>query len=60
MRTAWTSFATHGDIGWPAYDIDQRHVQRFDTQPAVTADPEEPSRLIWQSHTFSALPLVGP
>jgi para-nitrobenzyl esterase len=27
--------------------------------PAVTAYPEEPSRLIWQSHTFPALPLIS-
>jgi para-nitrobenzyl esterase len=59
MRTAWASFAAHGDPGWPAYDTDQRLVQRFDTMPAVTAYPEEPSRLIWQSHTFPALPLIS-
>jgi para-nitrobenzyl esterase len=59
MRTAWASFAAHGDPGWPAYDTDQRLVQRFDTRPTVTAYPEEPSRLIWQSHTFLALPLIS-
>lgn len=59
MRAAWTSFATHGDPGWPAYDTDQRLTQRFDTQPAVTPYPEEASRLIWQSHTFPALPLIS-
>ena len=58
MRAAWASFAAHGDPGWPAYDTDQRLVQRFDTRPAVTAYPEEPSRLIWQSHTFPALRLT--
>jgi para-nitrobenzyl esterase len=60
MRAAWVSFATHGDPGWPAYDTGQRLVQRFDTQPAVTAYPEEPSRLIWQNHTFPVLPLISP
>jgi para-nitrobenzyl esterase len=59
MRAAWASFAAHGDPGWPAYDTDQRLVQRFDTRPAVTAYPEEPSRLIWQSHTFPALRLIS-
>lgn len=59
MRAAWSSFATHGDPGWPAYDTDQRLVQRFDTPSAVTAYPEEPSRLIWQSHTFPVLPLIS-
>ncbi|MET9904204.1 carboxylesterase family protein [Streptomyces sp. NPDC006446] len=60
MRAAWISFATHGDPGWPMYDTDDRLVQRFDTRSAVTAYPEEPSRLIWQSHTFPALPLISP
>ncbi|RSM68226.1 carboxylesterase [Actinoplanes sp. ATCC 53533] len=59
MRAAWVSFATHGDPGWPAYDTEQRLVQLFDTRPVVTAYPEEPSRVIWQSHTFPALPLTS-
>jgi para-nitrobenzyl esterase len=58
MRAAWTAFATDGDPGWPAYDTEQRLTQLFDTEPAVTAYPEEASRLIWQDHTFSALPLL--
>jgi para-nitrobenzyl esterase len=60
MRAGWTSFAADGDPGWPAYDIDQRLVQRFDLPSAVIAYPEEHSRLIWQRHTFPALPLVRP
>lgn len=59
MRTAWTSFAAHGDPGWPAYDADRRLVQCFDTESTVSAYPEEPSRRIWQDHTFSPLPLMG-
>ncbi|MGW3247610.1 carboxylesterase/lipase family protein [Streptomyces sp. NPDC001070] len=59
IRTAWTAFATHGDPGWPPYDAEQHLVQLFDTQPAVTAYPEEVSRLLWQEHAFSALPLTG-
>ncbi|ARZ66082.1 carboxylesterase [Streptomyces albireticuli] len=58
MRAAWTAFATHGDPGWPAYDPGQRLVQVFDTQPAVTAYPEETSRLIWRDHAFPVLPLI--
>jgi para-nitrobenzyl esterase len=59
MRAAWTAFAAHGDPGWIAYDTGQRLVQVFDTHPTTTAYPEETSRLIWQDHTFSALPLIG-
>ena len=48
----------HRAPGWPDYDTDQRLVQRFDTRSAVTAYPEEASRLIWHGHTFAALPLT--
>ncbi|WP_406063597.1 carboxylesterase family protein [Streptomyces sp. NBC_01077] len=58
MRAAWTSFAAHGDPGWPAYDPERRRVQIFDTRPVVTAYPEEASRLIWQDHAFPVLPLI--
>jgi para-nitrobenzyl esterase len=58
MRAAWTSFAAHGDPGWPAYDTDRRLARRFDARPEVTPDPEQASRLIWQDHTFPALPLL--
>ena len=47
MRGAWTSFAAHGDPGWPVYDVEQRLVQCFDATSAVTADPERASRLLW-------------
>ncbi|MFI1285206.1 hypothetical protein ACH4U5_31375 [Streptomyces sp. NPDC020858] len=57
MRGAWTAFATHGDAGWPAYDSERRLVQLVDTRSAVTAYPEEISRLIWQNHPFPVLPL---
>lgn len=60
MRAAWTAFSISGEPGWPEYDSRQRLTQLFDTRPAVTAYPEEISRLIWQHHTFSALPLTGP
>jgi para-nitrobenzyl esterase len=59
MRAAWVSFASDGDPGWPAYETGQRLVQRFDTEPEVTADPEGASRLIWQDYTWPVLPLTG-
>jgi para-nitrobenzyl esterase len=58
IRGAWIAFATNGDPGWPAYDAEQRLVQLLDTPPAVTAYPEEASRLLWHQHTFTALPLI--
>lgn len=57
MRAAWTAFATHGDLGWPAYDAERRLVRLFDARPTVAAYPEETSRLIWQDHPFPVLPL---
>jgi para-nitrobenzyl esterase len=59
MRAAWASFAAHGDPGWPSYDAERRLVQLLDTRSAVVTDPEGASRLIWQGHTFPALPLIG-
>jgi para-nitrobenzyl esterase len=55
MRTAWTSFATTGDPGWPAYDTGSTRL--FDVELAVTAYPEQVSREIWQDHP-SALDLA--
>ena len=59
IRGAWTAFAAHGDPGWPPYDTDHRLAQLFDTPSTVTAYPEETSRLLWQDHTFPALPLLA-
>jgi para-nitrobenzyl esterase len=58
IRAAWTAFAAEGSPGWPPFDAEQRLVQLLDTPPTVTAYPEEASRLLWQQHTFSALPLI--
>ncbi|WP_328868921.1 carboxylesterase family protein [Streptomyces sp. NBC_00287] len=58
IRSAWTAFATTGDPGWPAYDTEQRLVQLLDTEPTVTAYPEEASRRLWEGHTFTTLPLT--
>ena len=59
IRAAWTAFATDGDPGWPAFDDEQRLVQLLDTRPTVAAYPEEASRVLWQQHSFPALPLIG-
>ena len=57
IRAAWIAFAADGDPGWPAYEAGQRLTQVLDTQPAVTAYPEEASALLWRDHPFAALPL---
>jgi para-nitrobenzyl esterase len=59
MRTAWTTFATQSDPGWPAYDSARRLTQVFDTSSVVTTYPEERSRLIWQDRSFLPLLLGG-
>jgi para-nitrobenzyl esterase len=58
FRSAWTAFAATGDPGWPAYDAETRLVQVLDTEPMVTAYPEEAARRIWEHHAFAALPLT--
>ncbi|MFI6025399.1 hypothetical protein [Amycolatopsis magusensis] len=58
LRAAWTTFATHGNPGWPAYDAHQRLTHLFDTRSTVTTYPEDTSRLIWQDQTFTTLPLT--
>ncbi|MFC8667978.1 carboxylesterase/lipase family protein [Streptomyces sp. NPDC057199] len=60
VRSAWTAFARTGDPGWSPYDTEQRLVHLLDTEPTTTAYPEETSRLLWERHTFSPLPLVSP
>jgi para-nitrobenzyl esterase len=57
IRTAWTTFATTGDPGWPAFDNAGRLTQVLDATPEVTAYPEETSRQLWQDHEFLPLPL---
>jgi para-nitrobenzyl esterase len=59
MRSAWTRFATHGDPGWPGYELRERLVQVFDAESLVTADPQSVSRRIWADHAFEALGLLG-
>jgi para-nitrobenzyl esterase len=59
FRASWTAFARTGDPGWPAYDTEHRSVQVLDTEPVVTAYPEEASRQLWEGYAFTALPLTG-
>ncbi|MFJ9632524.1 carboxylesterase/lipase family protein [Streptomyces sp. NPDC101175] len=59
FRSSWTQFARTGDPGWPAYDTEHRSTQLLDTDPVVTAYPEETTRRLWEGVTFGALPLTA-
>lgn len=58
MRSAWVSFAAHGEPGWPPYDENQRLTQCCDAESGTVAYPEEASRRIWLGYAFAALALV--
>ncbi len=49
MHAAWVAFATTGDPGWPAYDLQRRATMRFDTTPEVVGDPLATERALWES-----------
>lgn len=59
IREAWTAFAAHGDPGWPAYNAQHHRARLFDQPSTTGAYPEETSRMLWQDHTFPALPLLA-
>ncbi|MBF6171543.1 carboxylesterase/lipase family protein [Nocardia blacklockiae] len=59
IRRSWTSFVAQGDPGWPAYGVERRLTQVFDTVSRVTAYPEEASRILWQDFAFPPLPLLA-
>ena len=48
LRTAWTSFASTGDPGWPRFTPDQPTTRLWNLPPADTAYPLEASRQIWE------------
>ena len=39
MQDAWVRFASSGDPGWPAYDLERRATQRFGVSCPVENDP---------------------
>lgn len=51
LRTAWTSFAEHGNPGWPQFTPDDSLTRIWDTEPTIASDPLAPSRRIWQSRS---------
>jgi carboxylesterase type B len=48
MHAAWVAFATHGDPGWPRYDLQRRATMRFDTTSQVVDDPLATQRALWE------------
>ncbi|GAA4373385.1 carboxylesterase family protein [Agromyces bauzanensis] len=48
MHSAWVSFATNGDPGWPSYDLGRRATMRFDTASQVVEDPRRWERELWR------------
>jgi carboxylesterase type B len=47
MHSAWVRYATTGDPGWPAYDLDSRQTMVFDRVNEVVADAAAPERQTW-------------
>ncbi|NJP97025.1 carboxylesterase/lipase family protein [Nonomuraea sp. FMUSA5-5] len=58
FRHAWTRFAAGEGPGWAPYEPEGRLTRVFDVEPAVVPYPEEASRRIWATHTFTTLPLL--
>ena len=48
MHDAWVAFASTGDPGWPAYDVESRQTMVFDESSAVLNDPAAKERLAWK------------
>ena len=47
MHSAWVSFMTRGEPGWPRYDIKRRATMRFDSESTVVDDPRAAERALW-------------
>lgn len=47
MHAAWVAFATHGDPGWPRYELGRRATMRFDVASEVVLDPRAAERMLW-------------
>jgi para-nitrobenzyl esterase len=48
MHAAWVAFASAGDPGWSAYDLDRRATMRFGTPSKVVDDPRSWERALWE------------
>lgn len=48
IHSAWVKFASSGDPGWQAYDLDRRSTMVFDTTSKVVDDPDGELREPWE------------
>jgi para-nitrobenzyl esterase len=48
MHAAWVAFATHGDGGWPRYELSRRATMRFDITSEIVDDPRSAERALWE------------
>ncbi|MBE0448321.1 MAG: carboxylesterase/lipase family protein [Actinobacteria bacterium] len=48
MHSAWVSFITRGEPGWPEYELSRRATMRFDTVSEVIDDPRPAERALWE------------
>ena len=47
LRTAWKSFASTGDPGWPRFTLEHQTTRLWNLPPSEAAYPLEASRQIW-------------
>ncbi len=47
IHAAWVAFATHGNPGWPKYELQRRATMRFDMTPEIIDDPLVIERALW-------------
>ncbi|MFI6154689.1 carboxylesterase/lipase family protein [Kitasatospora sp. NPDC051170] len=57
LRSAWVSFATTGDPGWPAHEENGQLTRVLDAETRTARYPEQAARAIWQGHAPTAFDL---
>jgi para-nitrobenzyl esterase len=59
MSSAWRSFATDGEPGWPAYGPVEQLTRVFDAPSGITSYPEQVSQRIWADYPFDPFMCTG-
>ncbi len=52
MAVAWAAYATHGDPGWPAYDLERRTTRVFGGTASTEDDPEGVELRQWEPRSL--------